>query len=161
MYFKLQSRAKWLRRSSKISYNLWFIPRFQWNCIESCRCPTPPFQCWVCKIFQWFCGRDNIEMGGGEKKTKMSENEKKIEIDTVSQLFLHGIVDKSLAHSTLNFLLKLTMQLQKHIWISWVVEWIICLIWLSNFVPGITLFTQIILPLLVDKKYKCLSLTGS
>ena len=46
-------------------------------------------------------------MGGGEKKTKMSENEKKIEIDTVSQLFLHGIVDKSLAHSTLKFLLEL------------------------------------------------------
>ena len=26
-------------------------------------------------------------------KTKMSENEKRFEIDTVSQLFLHGIVD--------------------------------------------------------------------
>ena len=31
----------------------------------------------------------------------------------------------------------------------------------DKFVPGITLFKQIIVCFLVDKKYRCLSLTGS
>ena len=31
-------------------------------------------------------------MGGRGKEKKMSENEKRFEIDTVSQLFLHGMV---------------------------------------------------------------------
>ena len=71
-------------------------------------------------------------------------------------------LDESLAHSSLNFLLELAMQLQKYIWISWVVEWLKCMSNLINkFVLGITLFTQIIVPFLVDKKYKCLSLTVS
>ena len=41
----LRSPAKWLRHSSKSSYNLGYIPCFQQNCIESCRFPPPPFQC--------------------------------------------------------------------------------------------------------------------
>ena len=71
-------------------------------------------------------------------------------------------LDESLAHSSLNFLLELAMQLRKYIWISRVVEWMKCMSNLTDkFVPGITLFTQIIVSFLVDKKYKCLSLTGS
>ena len=70
-------------------------------------------------------------------------------------------LDESLAHSSLNFLLELAMQLQKYIWISRVVEWMKCMSNLTDkFVPGIT-FTQIIVSFLVNKKYKCLSLTGS
>ena len=71
-------------------------------------------------------------------------------------------LDESLAYSSLAFLLELAMQLRKYIWILWVVEW---MKWLSNltdkFVPSITLFTQIIVSFLVEKKYKYLSLTGS
>ena len=33
-------------------------------------------------------------------------------------------LDENLAHSSLNFLLELAMQLQKYIWISRVVEWV-------------------------------------
>ena len=40
-----------------------------------------------------FAAVTTLKWGEGEKKTKMSENEKRFEIDTVSQLFLHGIVD--------------------------------------------------------------------
>ena len=70
-------------------------------------------------------------------------------------------VDESLAHSSLNFLLELAMQPQKYIWISQAVEWIKCMSALTNkFVLGITLFTQIFVPFLVGKKYKCLSLSG-
>ena len=36
-------------------------------------------------------------------------------------------LDESLAHSSLNFLLELAMQLQKYIWISRVVEWMKCM----------------------------------
>ena len=43
-----------------------------------------------------FAAVTTLKWGEGEKKTKMSEIEKKFEIDTVSQLFLHGIVDQSL-----------------------------------------------------------------
>ena len=39
-----------------------------------------------------FAAVTTLKWGEGEKKTKMSENGKKFEIDTVSQLFLHGIV---------------------------------------------------------------------
>ena len=71
-------------------------------------------------------------------------------------------LDESLAHSSLNFLLKLAMQLWKYIWISRVVKWMKCKSnWTDKFVPGITLFTQIIVSFLAEKKYKCLSLTGS
>ena len=71
-------------------------------------------------------------------------------------------LDESLAHSSLNFLLELAMQLQKYIWISQVVKWMKCMSNLTDkFVPAITLFTQIIVSFLVDKKDKCLSLTGS
>ena len=71
-------------------------------------------------------------------------------------------LDESLAHSSLNFLLELAMQLQKHIWISRLIEWMKCMSNLTDkLVPGITLFMQIILSCLVDKKYKSLSLTGS
>ena len=70
-------------------------------------------------------------------------------------------LDESLAHSSLNFLLKLAMQLRKYIWILRVVKWMKCMPNLTDkFVPGITLFTQIIVSFLVDKKYKYLSLTG-
>ena len=71
-------------------------------------------------------------------------------------------LDESLAHTSLNFLLKLAMQLRKYIWISRVVEWMKCMSNLTDkFVLGITLFMQIIVSFLVDKKYKCLSLTSS
>ena len=42
-----------------------------------------------------FAAVTTLKWGGGEKesKAKMSENEKSSEIDTVSQLFLHGIVE--------------------------------------------------------------------
>ena len=40
-----------------------------------------------------FAAVTTLKWGEGEKKTKMSENEKRFEIDTVSQLFLHGILD--------------------------------------------------------------------
>ena len=43
-----------------------------------------------------FAAVTTLKWGEGEKKTKMSEIEKEFEIDTVSQLFLHGIVDKLL-----------------------------------------------------------------
>ena len=39
---------------------------------------------------------------------------------------------KNLAHSSLNFLLKLAMQLWKYIWILWEVEWIKCMSNLTN-----------------------------
>ena len=61
-------------------------------------------------------------------------------------------LDESLAQS----------ELQKYIWISRVVEGMKCMSNLTDkFVPGITLFTHIIVSFLVDKKYKCISLTGS
>ena len=63
---------------------------------------------------------------------------------------MHFKLDEGLAYSSLNFLLELAMQLRKYIWISRVVE---CMSNLTDkFVPGITLFTQIIVPFLVDKK---------
>ena len=66
-------------------------------------------------------------------------------------------LDESSAHSSLNFLLELAMQHWKYIWISRVVEWMTCMSNLTDkFVPGITLFKQIIMSFLVDKKYKCL-----
>ena len=50
-----------------------------------------------------FAAVTTLKWGGGEKKTKMSENEFFFEIDTVSQLFLHGIVDRhSISRSSLN-----------------------------------------------------------
>ena len=49
-----------------------------------------------------FAAVTTLKWGEGEKKTKMSENEKIFEIDTVSQLFLHGIVDY--LYNLLNFL---------------------------------------------------------
>ena len=56
----------------------------------------------------------------------------------------------------------LAMQLRKYIWILQVVEWMKCMSDLTNkFVLGITLFTQIIVSFLVDKKYKCCGLTDS
>ena len=71
-------------------------------------------------------------------------------------------LDESLAPSSLNFLLELAMQLRKYIWISQVVEWMECMSNLTDkFVPGISLIEQIIVSFLVDKKYKCLSLSGS
>ena len=55
-------------------------------------------------------------------------------------------LDESLAHRrtcSSNFLLQLAMQLQKHIWISRVVEWMKCMSnWTDKFVPGITLFVR-------------------
>ena len=66
--------------------------------------------------------------------------------------------DESLAHSSLYFLLELAMQLRKYIWISRAVEWMKCMSNLTDkFVPGITLFAQIIVSFLVEKKYKYLS----
>ena len=71
-------------------------------------------------------------------------------------------LDESLAHSSLSFHLELAMQLRKYIWISWVVEWMKCMSNLTDkFVSGIYLFMQVIMSFLVDKKYKCLTLTGS
>ena len=62
-------------------------------------------------------------------------------------------LDESLTHRSLNLLLELAMQLWKYIWISWVVEWMKCMSNLTQIVPGIIFFTQIIMSL-VDKKYK-------
>ena len=39
-----------------------------------------------------FAAVTTLKWGEGKRKAKMSENEKNSEIDTVSQLFLHGIV---------------------------------------------------------------------
>ena len=65
-------------------------------------------------------------------------------------------LDESLAHSSLNFLLELAMQLWKYIWISRVIKWMKCMSNLTDkFVPDTTLFEQIIVSFLVDKKYKC------
>ena len=70
-------------------------------------------------------------------------------------------LDESLGHSSLNCLVELAMQLQKYVWMSRVGMWMKCMFNLTdNFVPGITLFMQIIVSFLVEK-YKCLSLTGS
>ena len=70
--------------------------------------------------------------------------------------------DESLAQSSLDFILKLAMQLWKYIWISRAFEWMKCTSNLADkFVMGITLFTQIIVSFLVEKKYKYLNLTGS
>ena len=61
-------------------------------------------------------------------------------------------LDESLAHSSLNFLLELAMQLRKYIWILRVIEWMKCMSYLTDkFVLGLTLFTQIIVSFLVDK----------
>ena len=50
----------------------------------------------------------------------------------------------------------------QYVWISQVSEWMKCMSNLTDkFVLGITLFTQITVSFLVDKKYKYLSLTGS
>ena len=66
-------------------------------------------------------------------------------------------LDKSLAHSSL-----ISHTTVKYIWISQVGEWMKCMFNLTDtFVAGRTSFTQIIVSFLVDKKYKCLSLTGS
>ena len=71
-------------------------------------------------------------------------------------------LDESLAHTSLNFLFELAMQLRKYIWILQDIEWMKCMSNLTdNFVLGITLFMQIIVSFLVEKKYKYLSLTGS
>ena len=40
-----------------------------------------------------FAAVTTLKWGEGKRKAKMSENEKSSEIDTVSQLFLHGIVE--------------------------------------------------------------------
>ena len=58
--------------------------------------------------------------------------------------------------------LELAMQLQKLIWISRVGEWMKCMSkFTDKFVAGITLFMQITLYFLVEKKYECLSLTSN
>ena len=63
-------------------------------------------------------------------------------------------LDESFAHSSLNFLLELAMQLQKYIWILWAVKWMKCMSNLTDkFVPGITLFTQIILSYVFAQKW--------
>ena len=85
-----QSCVKWLSHSSKISYSLCFFPRFQWNCIVSYRFPLPLFNVECVRLSDRFCGHNNIEMG---RRTKMYETEKSSLISTVSQLFLHGIVE--------------------------------------------------------------------
>ena len=41
-------------------------------------------------------------------------------------------LDESFAHSSLNFLLELAMQLQKYIWISRIVGWIKCIYKMTN-----------------------------
>ena len=41
-----------------------------------------------------FAAVTTLKWGEGKRKAKMSENEKSSEIDRVSQLFLHGIVDR-------------------------------------------------------------------
>ena len=70
-------------------------------------------------------------------------------------------LDESLVHNSLNFLLEVAMQLRKYISILRVVEWMKSMSNLTaEFVPGITLFTQIIVSFLVEKKYK-LRLIGS
>ena len=70
-------------------------------------------------------------------------------------------LDESLVHNSLNFLLEVAMQLRKYISILRVVEWMKCMSNLAaKFVPGITLFKQIIVSFLVEKKYK-LRLIGS
>ena len=63
-------------------------------------------------------------------------------------------LDERLAHSSLNFRLELAMQLQEYIWILRVVEWMKCMSNLTDkFVPGITLFTQIIVSFLYTVLY--------
>ena len=70
-------------------------------------------------------------------------------------------LEESLVHNSLNFLLEIAMQLRKYISILRVVEWMKSMSNLTaEFVPGITLFTQIIVSFLVEKKYK-LRLIGS
>ena len=70
-------------------------------------------------------------------------------------------LEESLVHNSLNFLLEVAMQLRKYISILRVVEWMKSMSNLTaEFVPGITLFTQIIVSFLVEKKYK-LRLIGS
>ena len=74
---------------------------------------------------------------------------------------MYFILDESLAHSSLNFLLELAMQLRKYIWISRVVEWIKCMSnFTDKFVPGITLFAQIILSFLVERSTNVLFFSG-
>ena len=53
-------------------------------------------------------------------------------------------LDKRLAHSGLNILLELAMQLRKYVWILQVIVWEKCMSNLTDkFVPGITLFMQL------------------
>ena len=68
MKTQLQSREKWLRHSYKISYNLWFVLSFQWNCIASYRFPPPLFNVEYVRLSDRFCGPNNIEMGGRGKR---------------------------------------------------------------------------------------------
>ena len=71
--------------------------------------------------------------------------------------------DESLAHcSSLKFIFELAMQPRRYIWISRVGEWMKRMSNLTDkFVAGITLFQQMIVSFLVEKKYKYLSLTDS
>ena len=75
---------------------------------------------------------------------------------------MHFKLDESLGHCSLNLLLEFAMQLRKYFWISRVGEWMKCMYNLTDkFVAGITLFTQMIVSSLVEKKYQYPSLTGS
>ena len=69
--------------------------------------------------------------------------------------------DENLAHSSLNGISYATVKVY---FILWAVEWMKCMymsILTDKFVMGMILFTQMIMSFLVDKKYQCLSLTGS
>ena len=88
--------CKMVETLQKISYNLCFFPRFQWNCIESYRFPPPPFQCWVCKIVQPILQAEHRSGGRGNRKKKdVWDWKQTFLIRTVSQLFLHGMVWKT------------------------------------------------------------------
>ena len=68
--------------------------------------PLPLFNVEYARFSSRFCGRDNIEMGGGGKENKdVQEWKTKLKfIDIVSQLFLHGIVDRILLLGLLKIL---------------------------------------------------------
>ena len=69
--FALQSRAKWLRHSSKISYNLAFSLVFNEIALNPIDSPLVPlFNVEYIRLSDRFCGCNNIAMGGGVKENR-------------------------------------------------------------------------------------------